>query len=538
MKSTKRSLALLLSIIITTGLFVGCGNGGNAAKPADTVSDIQFPLEETVTLKFLTHAPSFAPQNPNETLIMQRIEAETNVHIDWTCFVDDQFIEKKQLTLARKALPDVVFDARMSQYDMLRYAKDGTIIHVEELIEAYMPNLKTVLDENPEYRSLLTAPDGHIYSFPWIEELGTGKEAIQAIGGKPWINQTWLTELGLPMPTTTDELESVLLAFKEQKPGGRDDIIPLSFMLKGKDNPNENVAILLSSFGYGENPDHYVVTNDKKVIYTLADSGIKPGFEWLHNLYKQGLIDPEAFTQDWGTYAAKGNSGRYGVCIGWAAADIATKDDYVPLPPLAGPDGNVNITRNNSMGFEAGRCVITSSNKNLELTAKYIDKMYDPIQSVQNNWGTYGASGDNIFELTTENTLKHLPIPDGVSAYELRYKTNLAGPLAVLDSYYGKYTTRPDDATELMNIVKDIYAPAMQCDYNYPPVFPDMDAQNRITQLETDLKPYAERKKSEWIMNGGVEAEWDAYIQELQKMGLDELLSLKQQWLDSYFDNM
>ena len=27
-------------------------------------------------------------------------------------------------------------------------------------------NLKNILDENPEYRTLITAPDGHIYSFP------------------------------------------------------------------------------------------------------------------------------------------------------------------------------------------------------------------------------------------------------------------------------------------------------------------------------------------------------------------------------------
>ncbi len=38
-----------------------------------------------------------------------------------------------------------------------------------------MPNLKEIFDENPEYRQMSTAPDGHIYSMPWIEELGEGK---------------------------------------------------------------------------------------------------------------------------------------------------------------------------------------------------------------------------------------------------------------------------------------------------------------------------------------------------------------------------
>jgi len=537
MKKFRKAIALGLSLITVAGL-AACGGEAGMSGADIQDQDGSFPPTEKITLNFLTHAPSFAPKDLNTKLIVQRLEEETNVHINWTCYVDDQFKEKKQLALAKKELPDAVFDAKMPQYDLLRYAEDGTIIPLEEIIDRYMPNLKKVLEEKPEYRVLITAPDGHIYSFPWIEELGTGKEAIQAIGGKPWINKTWLDELGLTMPTTTDELTEVLKAFKERKPGGRDDILPMSFMLKAEDNPNEDVAILLSSFGFGDNPDHYVVTNDKKVLYTLADDGIKPGFNWLNDLYSQGLIDPEVFTHDWGTYAAKGNSGRYGVCVGWNASDIATKDDYVPLPPLKGPDGNINVTRQNAMGLEVGRAVICSTNKNIEITAKYIDRMYDPIQSVQNNWGTYGDEGDNIFELTAENTLKHLPIPDGVSPWELRCNTNISGPLAILDSYYGKYTTTPDDAVAIMDIVKDIYAPYMKMDFNYPPIFLDMDTQKRIIEIETDLKPYAEMKKSDWIMNGGIDEQWDGYRKELEAKNLSELLSLKQKGLDDYFANM
>ena len=150
---------------------------------------IVFPLAEPVTLTAITHAPSFAPQDYSQRLIYKRLLEKTNVTIEWTCYVDDQFNETKNLILSRKELPDIVFDAQMGQYDVLRYADDGTIIAVDELIENYMPNLKKVLDEHPQYRSLITAPDGHIYSFPWIEELGSGKEAIQAIGGIPFINK-------------------------------------------------------------------------------------------------------------------------------------------------------------------------------------------------------------------------------------------------------------------------------------------------------------------------------------------------------------
>ena len=85
----------------------------------------------------------------------------------------DQFADKKNLALAQFGnLPDGLFNAGMNDYDLLRYAKQGIIIPVEHLIDKYMPNLKAIFEKYPEYRTMCTAPDGHIYSFPWIEQLG------------------------------------------------------------------------------------------------------------------------------------------------------------------------------------------------------------------------------------------------------------------------------------------------------------------------------------------------------------------------------
>lgn len=532
----KKRFVQIIALLLVVASLAACGgkaDSGNAsASSNEPYTPVSFPLAEQVTLTALTHAPSFASGEFNDRPIVKRMEESTNVHIDWTVYVDDQFGEKKQLAMTKKDLPDMVFDAQMSQYDLLRYSKDGTIIAVEDLIDNYMPNLKKVLDDNPEYRSLITAPDGHIYSFPWIEELGSGKDAIQAIGGIPFINQKWLTELGLEMPTTPDELTEVLRAFKAAYP----DCLPLSFVMNGG---NEDVGVLLSAFGYGDNPDHYIVTNEKKVIYALADEGIIPGLEWLHGLYAEGLIDPEVFTHDFNTFVSKAASNRYGLFVAWDNASAGTPSDYVALPALMNADGEYNITRQNAMGFEIGRCVITCTNENPELTAQWIDQMYNPVQSAQNNWGTYGDTAlDNVFEMNADGTLKHLPIPAGVVPYELRMKTNMGGPLAILDEYYGVYTTKPDDAMLRLNVMKDLYAPYMQCEYNYPPVFFDIDTTNRITQIETDLKPYAEAQKASWIMNGNVEAEWDAYIEHLNQLNLQELLDLKQAGLDTYFANM
>jgi len=213
----------------------------------------------------------------------------------------------------------------LSDYDLLRYAKQGIIIPLENLIDKYMPNLQAVFEKYPEYRTMCTAPDGHIYSFPWIEQLGAGKEAIQAIGDIPYINKKWLDYLGLEIPTTTDELEQVLIQFRdhaeelEKEFSIEGDVIPMSFIIN---NGDQDPAILINGFGegYGDTGDHFAVTDEGKVIYTTVQEGYKEGIEWLHKLVTEDLVDPEAFTQEWSTYVAKGKNHRYGLCFTW---DIA-----------------------------------------------------------------------------------------------------------------------------------------------------------------------------------------------------------------------
>ena len=78
----------------------------------------------------------------------------------------------------------------------------------------------------------------------------------------------------------------------------------------------------------------------------------------------EGLIDPEVFTHDYNTYVSKAASDRYGLFLAWDNTSAGTPDNYVALPPLNNADGQPAVTRQNAMGFEIGRCVITGTNPN------------------------------------------------------------------------------------------------------------------------------------------------------------------------------
>lgn len=524
------------------------GSSNDAAAAVEVTGPVEFPLAETATLTGTTSYPAGSESQPNNRTIFKRLEESTNIHIEWTAIQSDQWGDKISLTMANpNTLTDFIFSADFSDSNLLRYADQGVIVSLEEYIDTCMPNLKTVFDKYPEYRTMCTDTEGHIWALPWIEQLGANKTAIQTVGGMSFINTKWLNFLGLSMPTTVDEFEQVLIAFRDNAAsikseyGIDGDIIPMSCIINDGD---QDPGILINGFGEGygdmDKSRHIAVTNDLKVICAATQQGYRDGLEWLHKLYAENLIDPECFTQEWSTYVSKGKAGRYGVCFSWDVANIDNLTDWQPLPPLAAD--TTNITPQNgsfTSGFNRGRCVVTAKAANPALVCAWLDQMYIPIQSAQNNWGTYGEEDEfDIFEMSTnadgEPMLKHAPLGDA-SPVEVREAECVGGPLAVLDEYYDVYVTCPDDAQYRLDWIEQIYTPYMNNDYVYPNVFMSSEDTVEISNLQADLTSYMNTCKANWIMNGLTDAEWNEYLDKLDAYRLPDYLNIMQKYLDAYY---
>ena len=549
--NAKRVIATALTMCMAFGVSA-CGKsgaqvGGGEFQQVDA-SELTFPLAEKTTLTGTISYPANTESDPNNRTIFKRLQEQTNVEIQWTAIQSDQWGDKITLEMSNvKTLTDFVFSAGFSDSDLLKYAKQGAIISLEDYIDAYMPNLKAVFDKYPEYRTMCEDENGHIWALPWIEQLGSEKTAIQTVGDMSFINKKWLDFLGLEMPTTVDEFEQVLIAFRDnadaiQKEFNIDgSIIPMSCIVNDGD---QDPAILINGFGEGygdaDRGRHIAVTDDLKVICSSTQMGYKDGIAWLHKLYDEGLIDSEAFTQEWSTYVSKGKSGRYGVCFSWDVANIDNLEDWVPLPALTADTRNITPQNGSfTSGFDRGRCVVTSVAKNPALVCAWLDLMYDPFQSPQNNWGTYGEEDEfDIFELGTndkgEQMLKHAPLGDA-SPVEVREAECVGGPLAILDEYYGVYVTCPDDAQYRLDWIKDIYTPDMNTKYVYPNVFMSEADTKKLSDLSADVTKCINSHKADWIMNGFTDADWDAYIEELNSYGLEEYLSIYQKYLDAFY---
>lgn len=62
------------------------------------------------------------------------------------------------------------------------------------------------------------------------------------------------------------------------------------------------------------------------------------------------------------------------------------------------------------------------------------------------------------------------------------------------------------------------------------------DEQNTLTMLGTDIYQYVEAQYAHWVVDGGIEEEWDAYLEQLDAMGLQDLVKAQTDAYNAYIE--
>ncbi|MFD0670842.1 ABC transporter substrate-binding protein [Cohnella sp. GCM10027633] len=507
----------------------------SASSTATEAAAGQFPLKEKITLKASAHRPPLGPSDFNEQPLIQELEKNTNVHIEWETTVDNDFIEKRNLLLASGSLPDFFFSGRFSDTELMKYGQDGTLIPLNDLIEKHMPYLNAILKDRPDIKASITAPDGNIYSLPVGEELGAGQEDIGANPDFLYINQEWLDKLKLPMPTTIDEFTAVLKAFKTQDPNGngKADEIPLTYI----DNFwTGDIGVLFGAFGVPDktyrpnNPtfiDHLNVV-DGKVTISAQQDGFKQAVSYIHNWFKDDLVDLDAFTHTYDSYFARGKTTdeTIGAMIWWDKNDVAGPErgeHWVIVPPFK----DMVVKWNNGGGIGRDGPAITKDNKNPEITAAWLDIFYEPTMAAQARFGPVGvwydkdASG-KLIQKTVENP------------GEFRQKSAVTNGIGLLLSGMEEKVAyvEPRAQQRIDDSIK-YYVPQMETE-KFPNLFFNPEELEVIDRLKPDISTYINQMRAKWLLSGGVEKDWDEFQKTLDKMGIEELLKAHQSGYDRY----
>jgi putative aldouronate transport system substrate-binding protein len=71
----------------------------------------------------------------------------------------------------------------------------------------------------------------------------------------------------------------------------------------------------------------------------------------------------------------------------------------------------------------------------------------------------------------------------------------------------------------------------------YPPVVFTQKQTSRLAALSTDIMGYTNKTLAKWVVDGGIDQEWDAYVKKVKDMNSDELVKIYQEALDLFNKN-
>jgi putative aldouronate transport system substrate-binding protein len=528
-----RNFYMSATMILTcASLVAGCGAeqaGKESASPATPEkATVTFPLAEQVTLRgFSAKSPQATKNDYNDLGVFKKMQQETNVKIDWVLSPTDSVNEKKNLLFASNDLPDFFIGANvLSNQDIMKYGPQGLLLPLEGMIDKYAPNASKLFKDRPDLKKAVTAPDGHIYSLPMMfEELNnTSPDTL-------FINKNWLDKLGLPIPTTTEQYFTTLKAFKDNdmNGNGKKDEIPFSFLYG---DPIHGINSLAGSFGYADNETHLAIENGK-VLYIPVQKGYKDFANYMNRLQKEGLVDAEAFTHKVNVYRAKLQSKEpiVGSYFLWSQTSLfGTKDTgYVPVPPLKGPEGKQQWQKA-PVKLVIGGFAATTASKKPEIALQWFDKIYDPKTSMEHFWGPFGK---NIKE-NSDGTYEIIKAPAGVTPGAFRHEEapGTTGTVMLLKETLAKGKWESDVTWLEKREQMTMYQP-FQPKEIYPSVLMTQADTEKVEMLGGDIGTYVKDTLAKWIIDGNVDAQWDAYISQLNKMGIEEMVKIYQKYYDS-----
>ncbi len=504
-----------------------------------------------ISMHFITSADRVTPAEELE--LVQDWAKETGVYFDWTTIPGEGAAEKINLMLSSgDELPDVFWNLGdgKSGNVVCQYEDQDVFYPTNELIDSYMPNLKKVLDDNPNYRAEITAPSGNIYGFPYIEEM----LSCVLSPGPMVINKVWLDKLGLEVPETTEEFAECLKAFKEAgdlNENGKDDEVILATRF-GSDDTFGSYDIFYRFTGAFGCADSYCGGNayadhlrliDDKVTFTAMNKAFYDTAAYFHDLQEEGLIWSGSFEADesaaYYNTLLKGDEAVIGAFGIWDMAQVVSEEvrkQYVGVPRLQGPGGYGGFALNYSELQDAADTAITNECRFPHVVAKFVDYLIsDPYRSIQANWGKIGYAWQ-----LDENNMMYIPedeqgnqIVEGFGSYtEARMNTTpCRGSMIVLSGWYNKYIALDIGTIDDYQIVNGKNEILDEYD-TIPKVMMTNDELSRLAQIQPTISDIVNRYVTDWVLNGTEEASWESYLAELEGAGVNELVEIYQRTVD------
>ena len=524
------------------------------------------PIVEEGTEKTLSMAIMMSEDSgePEEQWLYQFIEEHMNINLEVTKFTGNNKSEFISMAFADDDLPDIIIGASFSTADLMTYgAYEGQLMDLAPYItEELTPNLCAIYEEHPEYKEVVTDNDGHVWSLGYINNIADRGQIPRA-----FINYDWIEEAGLDVPETTDELLTVLRAFKERG----DDIVPMG----GTANSNSPLVYVLNAFGYNttNSRGEGICLRDGKVVLPVADREAYGAYlEYMNTLYTEGLIHPDFFTMDSTTSNAIISEGKAGFVAQAPFVYLSDVSSWWGAKALTSDYNNEAFWPATMSAVSTGGFVVSANCEEPELALAFADWFFTEEHYEMSGSGPSENQTDYLgnvagFHIDEETKVETFPEfaenPDKYASkndYVVKeimlwgFKTfGLGSPSSSLvkqrmagfenpDDGYADVTS-PESDSDLRKTItdgeqhfrlalQDTLCPVVETGYPNS-VYLDAETSVEMGNLATVLREYARTESAKFITGARPLSELNDYFDQLEALGALDYVKVYQEYYDA-----
>lgn len=397
-----------LSAVLSLSLLAACsGNSGgstdNSASPAG---------EKKLKIRAMNILYGAAP--PENGSGKKALEERYNIDYEFMPVASGEYNNKLGVTLASGDIPDTLLFPGLDQ------------IYFNAIDNSQFIPLEKYMADTKEYPNLAKIPEdlkkiltykGHIYGIP----------RLRGVPGHTIVmRKDWLDKLGLAVPTTYDELYTVLKAFKEKDPdgNGKDDTYGLAVGMSDAGLIGVNAV----SSGMRALAGNWVQDGNGGLIPMEFTPKAKEAFSFYAKLYKEGIIAKDfAIKKDQqveddfllGKAGVYGNSAYtfFTAARYEKARAVNPKFELVALPPLKNADGSQGYMK--FSGYFGIFAISADAGKDEAKVKKILKILDDQIGEEGATFVRWGVEGTHHKVENGVKTLTDLGKTEGPSLYSL-----------------------------------------------------------------------------------------------------------------------
>lgn len=540
--------SILLSSLLTMTLLAGCtgDNEPGNAEPAEgtepsvqALTEIPLPItSEPFTIDYWRANDAKLTASLNnfgDMAAYKEKEKLTGIQVKFTHPPLGQQRDQFNLLISTKELPDVIYynwaDAVGGPEKMI---KDGRIIRLNELIDNYAPNLKRIIESDPDVKKQIALDDGTIYMFPLLKLDALKLNATSGL----IMRQDWLDALNLKVPTNIDEWYTVLKAFKEQDPNGNGKPDELPFT--GNWGPGNLTKLHDFAAAFGVIGGFQM--NGDKVEFGPIQPGYRDFLETMAKWYKEGLIDPEIMTNDGKAFDYKVTSNLAGAYQGGVFSgmgkyfnlmrDTDPNFNVTGVPWPVSPDGTSYATFNlDAKVLTYGEAITASADEDkLKYIVQWMDYNYSEEGSDLFNFGiendSYVRDGEGVkFTDTIINNPNGLTYDQALASYALSI---MDGPINQDSRYLDALLF--DDGQRAANAEWMKASSAL----TLPPIRLSTDEVTTSTSIMSQVNTYLNETMTAIISGQKPITEFDTMAETIKSMDIDRAIEVHQAAYDRY----